>query len=99
MYPQRSAACWNIRAGLRSPKFSGDGLRSQINPIKIHAMAVRVASCDVMFSLVPIARGNTCEPCMPEAIVDSALVSMFVSIWIFEGDLEVYIFDLVWDSS
>jgi hypothetical protein len=36
---------------------------------------------------------------MPEAIVDSALVSMFVSIWIFEGDLEVYIFDLVWDSS
>jgi hypothetical protein len=52
-----------------------------------------------MFSLVPIAQGNTCEPCVPEAIVDSALVSMFVSIWIFEGDLEVYIFDLVWDSS
>ena len=69
------------------------------NPIKIHAMAVRVASCDVMFSLVVIAQGNTCEPCVPKVIVDRALVSMFVSIWIFEGDPKVYIFALTRESS
>ena len=62
-------------------------------------MAVRVASCDVMFSLVVIAQGNTCEPCVPEVIVDGALVSMFVSIWIFEGDPKVYIFALTRESS
>lgn len=53
----------------------------------------------VMVFLVSIAQGNTCEPCVPKVIFDRAFVSMFVSIWIFEGDPEVYILAQACESS
>ncbi|PMD25104.1 hypothetical protein NA56DRAFT_699912 [Hyaloscypha hepaticicola] len=42
MHPQSSAACLNIRFGLRSPMIPGGRRWSQINPIQIHATAVIV---------------------------------------------------------
>jgi hypothetical protein len=41
--------------------------------------------------LVLIPQGNTRELCVPWAVFDRAVVSMLVSIRIFESDLDVYI--------